>query len=257
MNGSKKRRDTHWMKEIPGRLRRLDWSRIWEWSALPLGACALLAIFIAVMQVGLVSSTSVTPKAGPCLLIDPGHGGEDGGAVAADGTQEKNINLSIALPLRDMLKIMGYEVRMTRSEDISIHDPDCQTVREKKVGDLKNRLALYEQASLVVGIHQNKFEIPKYYGTQVFYSANNPESKLLATEIRQSVLTLLQPENKRELKKADSNIYLLDKTKVPAVLVECGFLSNPAELEKLKDPEYRSQMAFAIAGGILQYGPQA
>lgn len=235
-------------------VKEINWGRVWEWSALPLCACALLLIFVSVMQIGLTGAVSVTPAARPCLLIDPGHGGEDGGAVAADGTQEKDINLSIALSLRDMLQVMGYEVRMTRSEDISIHDPSCKTVREKKAGDLKNRLAMYQEASLVVGIHQNKFEIPKYSGAQIFYSANHPESKLLADEIRKSVLGLLQPENKRELKKADSAIYLLHHTTTPAVLVECGFLSNPEELQKLKDPAYRSRMAFAVAGGVLQYG---
>lgn len=238
-------------------IKGINWGKVWEWSALPVCACALLLVFVSVMQIGLVGSTSVTPSAGPCLLIDPGHGGADGGAVAADGTQEKDLNLSIGLLLRDMLRIMGYEVRMTRTEDISIHSPDCKTLREQKVGDMKNRLAMYEEASLVVGIHQNKFEIPKYSGTQVFYSVNNPESKLLATELRESVLGLLQPENTRELKKADANIYLLSKTTVPAVLVECGFLSNLEELQKLKDPAYQAQMAFAIAGGVMQYGPRA
>ena len=137
------------MKPIKG----INWGKVWEWSALPVCACALLLVFVSVMQIGLVGSTSVTPSAGPCLLIDPGHGGADGGAVAADGTQEKDLNLSIGLLLRDMLRIMGYEVRMTRTEDISIHSPDCKTLREQKVGDMKNRLAMYEEASLVVGIH--------------------------------------------------------------------------------------------------------
>lgn len=187
------------------------------------------------------------------ILLDPGHGGADGGAVGADGTQEKDINLAVALPLRDMLSLFGYEVRMTRDSDISVHSPEFTTIKDQKISDIKNRLTMYEQASVVVGIHQNKFEIPRYFGTQVFYSVNNPSSKLLADSIRESVISLLQPENTRELKKGDKNIYLLHKTTVPAVLVECGFLSNPEERDKLKTEVYQHQMACAIMAGIMQY----
>ena len=228
--------------------------RLWRLSAVPLASCVLLLTVIAVLQIDLRGSATVAAGGQePVILLDPGHGGADGGAVAADGTQEKDINLAIALSLRDMLTVCGYRVDMTRTEDISIHSPDCTTLREQKVGDMKNRLKLYETAALVVGIHQNKFEIPKYHGTQIFYSANNAMSKVLADSIRESVLTRLQPENTRELKKADKNIFLLDKTQVPAALVECGFLSNPEELAKLKSENYQQQMAFAIACGILAY----
>ena len=106
-----------------------------------------------------------------------------------------------------------------------------------------------------MSIHQNKFTQSQYDGTQVFYSGNHEESRLLASAIRESVTGLLQPDNTRELKKGDSNIYLLYKATRPAVLVECGFLSNDAELRRLKDPDYQRQMAFAVAGGILRYGP--
>ena len=188
------------------------------------------------------------------LLVDPGHGGEDGGTMAANGTLEKDINLSIALTLADWMRLCGYDVTMTRDSDISIGDPGAATVREKKVSDLKHRLALYEQAELVISIHENHFSGTQYSGTQVFYSPNAAASQPLAAAIRESVCTHLQPENRRELKKGDKTIYLLHKTTVPAVLVECGFLSNVTERTRLEDPLYRQEMAVAIGLGAMYFG---
>lgn len=185
------------------------------------------------------------------ILIDPGHGGADGGAVAADGTTEKDLNLKIASSLADMLKVCGYSVQMTRDADISVHSPEVGSLREQKISDMKNRLKLYEQSRLAVSIHQNKFTQSQYSGTQVFYSGNHPASQTLAEAIRASVVETLQPENTRELKKATKDIYLLNKTTVPAVIVECGFISNTNELNQLKTEEYQKQMACAIACGVL------
>ena len=223
-----------------------------QWTALPTAACVLLLAVISVLQIDLRGKQSVAKPDMGYILIDPGHGGFDGGAVAPDGTQEKDINLSISLGLRDMLTILGYDVRMTRQEDTALNQGGS-SIREKKVEDMKKRLALYEQAALVIGIHQNKFEIPKYNGTQIFYSPNKQESKLLADCIRTQVISMLQPENSRELKKAGDTVYLLNKTTVPAVFVECGFLSNPEELERLKNEDYQKQMAFAVACGYMEY----
>lgn len=228
--------------------------RIWQMAALPAAACLLVGVVAAVLQVDLMGTSSVAaPPQEAYILIDPGHGGADGGAQGLDGVLEKTINLAVSLPLRDMLWIFGYPVVLTREEDISIHSPDAGSLREQKVSDMKNRLAMYEKARLVVGIHQNQFMASQYYGTQVFYSVNRPESELLADAIRESVVTMVQPENKRQLKKATKDIYLLHKTTVPAVLVECGFLSNPEEMRKLKTEEYQQKMALAIAGGVLRY----
>ena len=184
------------------------------------------------------------------VLIDPGHGGEDGGAVAADGTQEKTINLSISLSLADLLKVMGYSVTMTRCTDTMINTTGT-TLRERKVSDIRNRLAMIEEADVTISIHQNKFTQSQYDGTQVFYSGNNDQSVILAESVRQSVVSLLQPDNTRELKKGDSNVYLLAHATKPLILVECGFLSNDAELQKLKDTGYQRQMAFAVLGGMM------
>jgi N-acetylmuramoyl-L-alanine amidase len=189
----------------------------------------------------------------PVILIDPGHGGADGGATGVDGTGEKDVNLAVSRTLAAMLWVMGQEVRMTRVDDRSVHSPEAGTLREQKVSDMHNRLAMYEQASLVVSIHQNQFTEGKYSGAQVFYAPKNEQSRVLATHIRERVLALLQPENKRELKRADDSLFLLSNATVPVALVECGFLSNPEECRKLADPTYQRQMAFAVAGGILAF----
>lgn len=233
------------LNSLPTMLRRR--------AAVLLVGITLLGFVSAIWQVRRTDQAMT--GASPYLLIDPGHGGMDGGAVAADGTQEKTVNLAISLPLADMLRVFGCTVRTTRDTDVSIHDAGAATIKQKKVSDIHNRLALAQSARLTVSIHQNQFPQTQYSGTQVFYSPNNPESEGLADCIRESVLTLLQPDNNRQLKKGGSSIYLLHHATPPAVLVECGFLSNPTEREKLKDAAYQQQMAFAIAGGVLRYAP--
>lgn len=187
------------------------------------------------------------------IVIDAGHGGEDGGAVD-NGILEKNINLSISQKLRDMLTAAGCKVVMTRDTDISIYDSGSSTVREKKVSDMHNRLEIANSSenNILISIHQNKFTEPQYSGTQIFYSPNNPKSAVLAEKIRLSVTGLLQPQNKRELKE-ENTVYILKNSEVPAVIVECGFLSNAEEAEKLSDNEYQTKMAFAIMCGYLDF----
>lgn len=188
------------------------------------------------------------------VVIDAGHGGEDSGAVA-NSVLEKDINLEIALKLRDMLKASGIEVKMIRESDVSIYDTASGTIRERKVSDLKNRVKIVNnnKKNILVSIHQNKFEQSKYSGAQMFYSTNNDKSQILAENIRKSITGLIQPENKRELKKGGSDIYLLNKAAVPAVIVECGFISNEEEAKNLSNEEYQSKIAFAICCGILEY----
>lgn len=189
------------------------------------------------------------------VVIDAGHGGEDGGAVATDGTPEQVINLEIAKILETQLSAFGVQTVMTRTTEDSIHSSEASTIRERKVSDIHNRMRIMENTEncLFVSIHQNKYENSSQWGTQVFYSPNTTSSAQLAECIQSSVISVLQPENKRMIKKSDSSIYLLYYAKKTAVLVECGFVSNPSETEKLKDPQYQKQMAFAIAAGILNY----
>ena len=146
-------------------------------------------------------------------------------------------------------------MKLTREEDVSIGDNTLPTVRERKVSDVHRRLELVEEdpASILVSIHQNYFTQEKYSGAQMFYSPNNGESAALAESIRQSVVGLLQPENTRENKPATDDIYLLWNARQPAVLVECGFLSNGEEAALLAQEAYRDQVAFCIYDGIVRY----
>ncbi len=187
------------------------------------------------------------------ILIDPGHGGSDGGTCATDGTLEKNINLAIGTQLQDMLQLWGYPVSMTRQTDISIHDSSATTTRQIKQSDMYNRLTLYNQAKLVISIHQNHFSIPKYNGAQVFYTGKFPEAQMLASCVREEIVRQIQPDNTRELKQATDGIFLLYRTATPAILVECGFLSNPTEREQLKTADYQQKMACAIFCGYWRY----
>jgi len=187
------------------------------------------------------------------VIIDAGHGGKDGGTSASDGTLEKDINLSIALKLSDMLNFAGFNVVMTRETDDSIHSSEAKTIRQQKVSDIRNRMKIIEETdnAFFVSIHQNHFGSSRYHGTQVFYSKNNPESETFAKSIQKSVVSLIQPENTRSVKRTGTEIYLLYHAQVPAVMVECGFLSNAEDTRKLKSDEYQGQMAFSIFCGIF------
>ena len=187
------------------------------------------------------------------VLIDPGHGGFDGGTTAEDGTIEKHLNLAVSLCLRDLLTICGVPVVMTRDTDVGLEEDSSVSIRQRKVSDMANRLSMYESAEVVISIHQNYFAQPQYSGTQLFYSRNNESGAVLAESIRRMVVGWVQPQNTRELKAAGESIYLLHRTTKPAVLVECGFLSHPEEREKLKTPAYQQQLAFAIMAGYWNY----
>lgn len=194
----------------------------------------------------------------PMIVIDAGHGGEDGGAEV-DGVLEKDINLSIAGKLSEILRLCGCRVTEIRDEDISVYDSDAQTLREKKVSDLKRRVKIANENdnNILVSIHQNKFDNSAYSGAQLFYSSNHDDSRVLAESIRGAITSLLQKDNTRELKPAGSDIYLLDHAEVPAVIVECGFLSNQQERSKLMDDDYQNEMAYAVAMGVLEYSYSA
>ena len=189
------------------------------------------------------------------VLVNSPHGGFDGGAVAPDGTVEKDINLKIALTLQGFLKQGGFEVLMTRESDVSTDDVETDKIATRKKSDLKNRLGLMKDNpdAIFVSIHLNKFTTSAANGSQVFYSAEREESKVLGDCIQRSIVRLLQPENTRVNKQATSSTYLLYNATVPAVLVECGFLSNSAELKRLKDEEYQKKMAFSIFCGIESF----
>ncbi len=211
----------------------------------------LMLSFIACTRLNRMAVTTAVEHPGT-VVVDAGHGGEDGGASDQSGRPEKDINLAIAKDLRELLTASGYHVVMTRTADTSLSDP-LKTIRERKVSDIHNRMKIVEsqQSCIFVSIHQNQFQQSRYNGTQVFYSNNDKGSKELAQSVQNRVVSLLQKDNTRVVKPATSSIYLLWNAKVPAILVECGFLSNSEEAAKLSRDDYQHKMAFAIYCGLL------
>ena len=185
-----------------------------------------------------------------CVVVDAGHGGDDPGKIGTAGTLEKEINLAIAKRLEALLKQADVAVVMTRTDNNGLYDENASG---KKVQDMKRRVSMMEEAKadLAVSIHQNSYSEEYVKGGQVFYYGTSEVSKDLAETI-QKQLKQLDPENKREAK-ANTSYYLLKKTSRPIVIVECGFLSNAAEADKLSDPLYEERLAFRIFMGIVQH----
>lgn len=190
---------------------------------------------------------------GADFIIDAGHGGIDGGAEAPNGTKEKELNLALSASIRDIFDILGYDVIMTRYEDIMLSDEGRGT---KKQRDLRARLDIAETNpdAVFISIHMNKFPDSRSSGLQVWYSPNNEKSRPLAAVIRAEVKQYISPNNNREIKEAGSNIYLLDRIENPAVLVECGFLSNSSDMALLSDPVYRRRLASVIVLAAARAG---
>lgn len=186
-----------------------------------------------------------------CVVIDAGHGGDDPGKVGINGAKEKDINLQVAERLKLYLEANDIEVVMTRESDEGLYDADASN---KKVQDMKRRIEMIDEAApvLTVSIHQNSYPEEYVHGAQVFYYTGSQEGQQLAEHIQNQLVERADPENKRQVKANDS-YYLLKKTGVPIVIVECGFLSNSAEAEKLCSPGYQDRIAWAIHMGILQY----
>ncbi|MCI8287324.1 MAG: N-acetylmuramoyl-L-alanine amidase [Lachnospiraceae bacterium] len=186
-----------------------------------------------------------------CVVIDAGHGGDDPGKVGINGIYEKDVNLQIAELLKYFLEANDITVVMTRESDVGLYDADAPN---KKVQDMKRRIDLIDKAApiLTVSIHQNSFPEEYVHGAQVFYYTGSTQGQLLAEYIQNQLVERVDPENRRQVKANDS-YYLLKKTGSPIVIVECGFLSNSVEAEKLRTPEYQERVAWAIHMGILQY----
>lgn len=212
-------------------------------------------LYITFMANSSAEVVSAKTSSVQTVIVDAGHGGDDGGAIGIDETVEKDINLDIALKLEKILKFYGFNVIMTRTSDVMTCDDGLNSLRQRKVSDIHNRFDLMRKNpdAVFISIHQNKFEDSSQNGTQVFYSGNNEKSKALAESIQNSITSVLQPDNSRVVKKSGSGIYLLYHAEIPAVLVECGFISNSAEVKKLNDENYRMKLAILIADGLLKY----
>jgi N-acetylmuramoyl-L-alanine amidase len=191
----------------------------------------------------------------PVIVLDAGHGGIDGGCTSAEGVPEKGINLDILLRLRDILEINGYEVRVTRDSDRSIHDEGVEGIAAQKSSDMDNRLAMFNESenAVCLSIHQNQFTDPKYKGAQMFYSGSNSTSEALARALQSRFRELLQPDNDREIKLCGKELFLCYYSENPTVMAECGFMSNPEEAAQLNTEEYRGKVAFTLFSGINDF----
>ncbi len=234
------------------------WSMIFVVKKNVILAAAFILLAAIVLNVTFFSdhtAVNSVPITNRTIVLDPGHGGEDGGAVGSNGTVEKEINLQVALKVQALLEQNGCSVFMTRSEDVSIHDKGEEKNRNRKISDLDNRKKMPGdyKADAFVSIHMNLYPQQQYHGAQVFY-AETPESSMqLAQFIQDEMREDVDSANNREIKEAKGNIYVLDKSKVPSVVVECGFLSNPEEEQKLQTEEYQQKLAFAIYSGIIKF----
>lgn len=215
----------------------------------------LLASVIIFVSGKVQTIQNISMKGARTVIIDPGHGVPDGGAVGVDGVLEKDINLAISLKLRNFFQTVGYTVVMTREDDSAIYDDGSKTIRRKKVSDLRNRLEIIQKNPQVpfISIHQNTYKSPKNNGSVVLFSPNNASSSKLAQMIQDNIAQMLQPQNNRSVTTSPRKLYILSHAKSPAVIVECGFLSNPEECKLLQDDTYQSKMAFAIFNGVLAF----
>ena len=190
------------------------------------------------------------------IVVDAGHGGRDGGAVSSDGLFEKDLNLELSLTLRDFLSFCGYECVLTRQEDKLVCDESDPSLKGKvKMTDLKNRLEIAEgnEKAVFVSIHMNKFSDSKYSGAQIIYSKNFENSKTLAECLQERLHKIEKNTSKRSALASPNSIFLLKNAQIPAVIAECGFLSNYDEEKLLNEDDYQNELADAIYRGILDY----
>ena len=224
-----------------------------NWKKL---AAAVLLVLIAVCsRYGLLRSQPVlaADQTRCRIVIDPGHGGEDGGATGVAGTRESDLNLAVSLRLRALLRLFGHEPVMVRTTDTAVYSAGAGTISEKKVSDIHNRVKLVNDTpgALLVSIHQNFFTQGKYSGAQVFY-ADDAYSRELAQQLQAQLRASLDPGNRREAKGAAGTVYLMNHIQTPGILVECGFLSNAAEEARLNTPAYQTRLAMTMAAVLLQ-----
>lgn len=221
--------------------------------------CFYLFTIICILALSDWGSRAVTvlaenaPMEGrTCIIIDPGHGGEDGGATSCTGVLESTYNLSVATRLNDLFHLLGFDTKMIRTTDTAIYTKG-ETIAQKKVSDLKERVRIVNETEngLLLSIHQNNFPDGRYSGAQVFY-AGTEGSQELAKQLQTAFVSTLNPGSNRKCKKSDG-IYLMEHINCTGVLIECGFLSNPAEEAKLRDGLYQKQLCCVIGASVSKY----
>lgn len=198
--------------------------------------------------------TVAVPVTNRTVIVDAGHGLPDEGAINKEGISEEKINLAIAMKLQNLLESSGSTVLLTRSDENGIYDEDANSIGQKKISDIKNRVKIANESSadIFVSIHLNKIPQNKYYGWQAFYKDGDDNSKKLATSIQNNLNETISTENKRVPHKL-TNVYLMKHVEIPISIIECGFLSNQEETSKLVTDEYQTKLAWGIYNGIMDY----
>ena len=227
-----------------------------KFIAAALIAAVLFSVFFYQLTKRLEETETFVPQAYSehTLVIDAGHGGEDGGAVSVSGVSESRINLAIARRLELIMGLYGVDTVLLRTEDISLHSEGASSLREKKVSDLHNRVDRVNSINnaVLISIHQNSYSDSQYRGAQVFFAPTDGSQTF--GEYTQEVLRVsLNPDNTRLAKQIPNTVYLMNHITCRAILVECGFLSNPEEDQLLQTPGYQLKLASALAGAYLQY----
>lgn len=217
---------------------------------------AVLGCFLLVSILGSKAVTAISENAPmtnrTCIIIDAGHGGEDGGAVSCTGALESNINLEIALKLNDLLHLLGVETKMLRTTDTALSITGT-TISARKASDLRERVRIINETKngIMISIHQNQYPESRYSGAQVFYT-DSQGSKALASQLQSSLVNILNPGSNRKIKKSDG-VYLMQHIKCTGILVECGFLSNPREEALLRQADYQRKLCVVIAASCSTF----
>jgi len=220
-----------------------------------------ISIFITLSVVFMINKkaeetieTVSIPVTGKTIILDAGHGKPDDGAESSSGTTEAETNLKITMKVQNLLEQSGATVILTRSDENAIYDLDKNTLREKKISDIHNRVKIGNESSadVFVSIHLNKIPQNQYWGWQTFYKSGNEESTKLAKCLQTSLSDAIQKDNKRVAMKLD-NVYIIKHVEIPISIVECGFLSNSEEERLLLEDEYQDKLAWGIYTGIMDY----
>lgn len=227
-----------------------------QWKKRVLGVALLLIVGLFLWTKGETVVQAVAQNSSMrTLVIDAGHGGFDGGAIGSNGTTEQDINLSIAKRVQLLSAFFGVQTAMTREDTNALDYDASRSIRDNKITDIRAREQIVKSTAnpVFLSIHLNKFSDAQYHGAQVFYSTNHAGSCALAELLQDTLIRGCDPTNTRQAKPADQNIYLMKALDCPAVIVECGFLSNPTEEALLGDLEYHKKLAASIVTGYLRY----
>lgn len=210
-------------------------------------------VFVFICSAGFITRAALKHNV-ITVIVDAGHGEPDGGAVGVTGILEKDVNLEIAQRTREVLEGKGFNVIMTRTGDSGIFDEKSETIRDKKKSDMKARFEIMKGsgADLFLSIHMNSFENKSAHGLNVFYTEEFPEIKPLAEAIQVRISEITGADT-HAVKSADNRLYLMKNPPIPAILAECGFISNPEEEKKLTEEDYQSRIAWAISEAIEDY----